>query len=26
LNARPMKDWILYRLTGDALDKLAQEG
>jgi GNAT superfamily N-acetyltransferase len=26
LNARPMKEWILYRLTGDALDKLAQEG
>ena len=25
LNARPMKEWILYRLTGDALDKLAQE-
>ena len=26
LNARPMKEWILYRLTGDALDQLAQEG
>ena len=26
LNARPMKEWILYRLTGDALEKLAQEG
>ncbi|MDX2500959.1 MAG: GNAT family N-acetyltransferase [Deltaproteobacteria bacterium] len=26
LNARPMKEWILYRLTGDALDNLAQEG
>jgi len=26
LNARPMKEWILYRLTGDALNKLAQEG
>ena len=26
LNARPMKEWILYRLTGKALDKLAQEG
>ena len=25
LNARPMKEWILYRLTGDALNKLAQE-
>lgn len=25
LNARPMKEWVLYRLTGDALDKLAQE-
>ena len=25
LNARPMKEWILYRLTGGALDKLAQE-
>ena len=25
LNARPMKEWILYRLTGKALDKLAQE-
>ena len=25
LNARPMKEWILYRLTGDALEKLAQE-
>jgi RimJ/RimL family protein N-acetyltransferase len=26
LNARPMKDWILYRLTGDALIELANEG
>ena len=26
LNARPMKEWILYRLTGEALDRLAQEG
>jgi GNAT superfamily N-acetyltransferase len=26
LNARPMKEWILYRLTGKALDQLAQEG
>jgi len=26
LNARPMKEWILYRLTGEALNKLAQEG
>jgi GNAT superfamily N-acetyltransferase len=26
LNARPMKEWILYRLTGEALDQLAQEG
>ncbi len=26
LKARPMKEWILYRLTGDALDQLAQEG
>ena len=25
LNARPMKEWILYRLTGKALDQLAQE-
>ena len=25
LNARPMKEWILYRLTGEALNKLAQE-
>ena len=25
LNARPMTEWILYRLTGKALDKLAQE-
>ena len=23
--AKPMKDWILYRLTGEALDKLAAE-
>ncbi len=23
LNARPMKEWILYRLTGEALNKLA---
>jgi GNAT superfamily N-acetyltransferase len=26
LNAKPMKEWILYRLTGEALDELAQEG
>ena len=26
LNAKPMKEWILYRLTGEALDQLAQEG
>ena len=26
LNARPMKEWLLYRLTGEALDQLAQEG
>ena len=26
LNARPMKDWILYRLDGEALVKLAEEG
>ena len=26
LDARPMKEWILYRLTGKALNKLAQEG
>ena len=26
LNAKPMKEWILYRLTGSALEKLAQEG
>ncbi len=26
LEARPMKEWILYRLTGEALNKLAQEG
>ncbi len=25
LNAKPMKDWILYRLTGKALAELAQE-
>ena len=25
LNARPMREWILYRLTDEALDKLAQE-
>ncbi len=25
LNARPMKEWILYRLSGKALDQLAQE-
>jgi RimJ/RimL family protein N-acetyltransferase len=23
LNATPMKEWILYRLTGEALNKLA---
>ena len=26
LNAKPMKEWILYRLTGDALDSLANKG
>ena len=26
LNAKPMKEWILYRLNGAALEKLAQEG
>ena len=26
LNARPMKEWILYRLTGEALNQLAGEG
>jgi len=26
LNAKPMQDWILYRLTGEALVELAQEG
>ena len=26
LNAKPMKEWILYRLTGDALIELAEEG
>ena len=26
LNARPMKEWLLYRLTGEALEQLAQEG
>jgi len=26
LNAKPMKDWILYRLTGQALAELAEEG
>ena len=25
LKAKPMKDWILYRLTGDALQELAME-
>jgi GNAT superfamily N-acetyltransferase len=25
LGARPMKDWILYRLNGSALDRLAEE-
>lgn len=25
LNAKPMKQWILYRLTGKALDDLAEE-
>jgi len=25
LNAKPMKEWILYRLTGNALKKLAEE-
>ena len=26
LNAKPMKEWILYRLSGKALNKLADEG
>jgi GNAT superfamily N-acetyltransferase len=26
LNAKPMREWILYRLTGEALDQLAGEG
>ena len=26
LNAKPMQDWILYRLTGEALVELAGEG
>jgi GNAT superfamily N-acetyltransferase len=26
LNARPMNEWILYRLTGEALNQLAGEG
>ena len=26
LNAKPMKEWILYRLTGEALNRLAKEG
>jgi hypothetical protein len=26
LNAKPMQDWILYRLTGEALVELAEEG
>lgn len=26
LNAKPMKEWILYRLTGQALVELAEEG
>ena len=26
LNAKPMNDWILYRLTGEALLKLAEKG
>lgn len=26
LGAEPMTEWILYRLTGDALDRLAVEG
>ena len=25
LNAKPMKEWILYRLTGEALEQLAAE-
>ena len=25
LNAKPMQDWILYRLTGGALAELAKE-
>jgi GNAT superfamily N-acetyltransferase len=26
LKAKPMKDWVLYRLTGEALKELASEG
>ena len=26
LDAKPMKEWILYRLSGEALNKLADEG
>jgi GNAT superfamily N-acetyltransferase len=26
LHAKPMKEWILFRLTGEALDRLAGEG
>ena len=26
LNAKPMREWILYRLTGEALERLAGEG
>ncbi len=26
LGARPMSDWIVYRLSGEALDRMAREG
>jgi GNAT superfamily N-acetyltransferase len=26
LNAKPMQDWVLYRLTGEALAELAKDG
>jgi RimJ/RimL family protein N-acetyltransferase len=26
LGARPMKEWTVYRLTGEALERLAAEG
>jgi hypothetical protein len=25
LNAKPMKEWTVYRLSGEALDRLANE-